>query len=230
VLNQATYVKDTALALWEGLPRVILAGFLFTLISLPAVVVILLNLVTPGILLGIFTVGPAWVAMSALIARVLLRESASPLDFVHALRHYYARGAILAAGLAIPLVTAAWSLPALAQPPVPTVIWLGLAADLAGFFLLSALYLYTDPQIVLYDVGVRVALRNSFILAARYLSNTLGLLGLAVLLGLLAFKVTYLLLVILPPAWMVFVINNCRMVLRLELGDDGDLQDPQDSE
>jgi uncharacterized membrane protein YesL len=70
----------------------------------------------------------------------------------------------------------------------------------------------------MYDVGARLAIRNSLVLEVRHLRNTLGLLALAVLLVFLASKVTLLLLVIIPAFWLVFVINNCRLVLRLESG------------
>jgi len=218
VLDQNTYVKETVLDLWYGLPRVLLAGFLFSVASLPAVYLgVVVGLVVPGILLGVLSMGPGWLAMCAVIARTILREpDLSVLDFFKAFAHYYLRGIILGGLVAIPLVAAAGSLPLLLQNPVPTVTWAGLAADLAGLLFLTALYLYVCPQIVLYDVGIRIAMRNSLLLASRYFSHTLGLIALAVLLGFLTANVSGLLLVILPAFWLVFVINNCRLVLRLE--------------
>jgi uncharacterized membrane protein YesL len=220
VLDEKTYVKLTALALWESLPWVLLAGALFTLVCLPAALLALLGFLVPGLLLGALTAGPGWAALNALVALALLRAPGkSALDFFRAFGRFYTRGAVLGGGMAVPLVTAAISLPLLREEPVPPVVWAGLGADLAGLFLLTALYLYAFPQIVLYDAGLRVALRNSFVLAVRYLANTLGLIGMAALLALLAARVSGLLLVILPAAWSVFVINNCRMVLRRELGE-----------
>ncbi len=218
ILDQNTYVKETALALWFGLPRVLLAGFFFTLASLPALMLgLAAGFVIPGILLGALTLGPGWLAMGAVIARTILREpDPSLLDFFRDFGHFFLRGILLGGLIALPLVAAAGSTPLLGLNPVPTVAWVGLCADLAGLFFLTALYLYACPQIVLYDVGIRLAMRNGLLLATRHLSNTLGLIALAILLGFLASRVSLLLLVVFPAFWLVFVINNCRLVLRLE--------------
>jgi uncharacterized membrane protein YesL len=219
VLDPNTYVKETVLVLWDGLPRELLASFFFLVVSLPAIFLgLVMGYLVPGILLGVLTMGPGWMAMYGVISRTILRElNPSLLDFFIDFGHFYKRGVILGAFIAIPVVSAAWSLPLLQLNPIPTVIWVGLGADVTGLFFLTALYIYTCPQIVLYDAGIRLAMANSLILAIRYLTNTLGLIALAGLLGFLAFKVTYLLLAVLPAFWLVFVINNCRMVLRLEL-------------
>lgn len=220
ILNSKTYVKDSALGLWETLPRVLLANFLWVLVSLPALTLFLvLGQSTLGILLGAFTAGPGWVAMCALIARALLREPGSFLEFFKAFKHFFFRGTILGALFALPLLSGTWFLPALKQPPVPTEIWAALGADVAGLFFLTLLAIYTVPLFVMYDLGVGVALKNSLVLAVHYFGNTIGLLSMAFLLVLLAGKVSLFLVLVLPGAWLVFVINNCRMVLRIELGE-----------
>jgi uncharacterized membrane protein YesL len=217
VLNERTYVKETALALWDNLPWVILAGILFSAVSLPALVIAVLGYLIPALLVGVLTMGPGWAAMTALIAKSILREQDRKIfTFFHAFRHFYLRGILLGAILAIPLLAASLTVPALLQPPLPSIVWMGLAADVAFLFLLSLLFQYTFPQIVIYDVGLRIALRNSLILAIRYLWNSIGLLAMAVIFALIAARVSWILLVILPAFWTVFVINNCRMVLQLE--------------
>lgn len=218
-LNQKTFVKETAISLWEGLPRVILAGFLFSLASLPSLLLMFFGFLVPGILAGVFTISPAWSALTAQTAKIVYREPGNVVNFLRAFAQFYRRSVLFGAMLAVPLVAAAMTLPALANPPVATLVWIGLAADAAGLFLLSCLFIYAYPILVLYDANIQTALRNSFILAARYLSNTLGLIALAVLLVIIASEINLILLVIFPACWLVFVINNCRMVLRIELGD-----------
>lgn len=225
ILNQKSYVKLTAIDWWEVLPTVVLAGLLLALISLPAGLTLALYYSGPAILVGVLTTAPGWVAACALIARAVLREPHSVLEFVKDFGHFYGRGVRMGLLFALPLVSAAWLIPSLQTVPVSTGVWIGLGADVAGLFFLTALSIYVYPQIVLYDVGVRVALKNSLLLTARYLSNTLGLLAMALLLILLAIKVSYFLLLIFPASWLVFVINNCRMVLRIELGE----SDPSES-
>jgi uncharacterized membrane protein YesL len=219
VLDPNTYVKETILALWDGLPRELLVSFFFSVVSLPAIFLgLVMGYLIPAILLGIFTMGPGWLAMCAVINRTILRElNPSIFDFFKDFVHFYKRGVILGAFIAIPMVSAAWCLPLLQLDPVPNIIWVSLGADIAGLFLLTALYMYACPQIVLYDAGIRPSMINSLILATRYMANTLGLIALAVLLGFLVFKVTVFLGLVFPAFWLVFVINNCRLVLRLEL-------------
>jgi uncharacterized membrane protein YesL len=220
ILDRNTYVKETALALWYALPRVLLAGFLFSLVSLPAISLgLVIGFLIPGILLGAVTLGPGWLAMCAVIARSILREpDPSIWDFFRDFGHFFLRGAMLGGLVALPLLAGIGTAPLLQLDTIPTVAWVGLSADLAALIFLASLYLYVCPQIVMYEVGVRLAMRNGMLLGARHLSNTLGLISLEVLLGFLAFKVSLLLLVILPGCWLVFVINNLRLVLRLESG------------
>jgi uncharacterized membrane protein YesL len=217
-LNQGTYLKETSLALWEGLPRILLAELFFSLVSLPAILLFLLGFVIPGILLGVFSMAPGYAALCAGIARSILREPTSFWDFPKAFAHFYWRGVLLGFLFSLPLISASLLLPSLQNPPVATFVWVGLGADLAMLFFLTALYLYIYPQIVIYDLQVNTALKNSLRLAARYFGNTLGLISMAILLVLLASRVNYLLLIVFLGFWQVFVINNCRMVIHLELG------------
>ncbi len=224
ILDRNTYVKETAMALWYGMPRVLLAGFLFTLVSLPAIIMgLAVGFIIPGILLGAITLGPGWLAMCAVIARTILREpDPSVLDFFRDFGHFFLRGAVLGGLVALPLVAAAGTAPLLGLEPVPTVAWVGLYADVVVLFFLATLNLYVCPQIVVFDVGVRLAMRNGLLMEVRHLGNTFGLVSLAVLLVFLATRVSLLLLVILPAFWLVFVINNFRLVLRLESGRTGE--------
>lgn len=216
-LTQTTYVKESALALWDHLPWVLLADFLFVVVSLPAVLVYLLGFTLPGILLGIVTAGPGFVAMVALISRAILREPITIIDFFRAFDKFFMRGAGLGLVTAIPLTAANMTLPLLQNPPVPTVVWAGLGADLAGLCFLGAMYLYIYPQIVIYDLSIRTAFKNSMLLASAYLSHTVGLLAMALLLAVIASQISYWLLIVFPGCWLVFVINNCRMGIKLEL-------------
>ena len=84
-----------------------------------------------------------------------------------------------------------------------------------------ALCLYAYPLLVLYDMGPRLALRNSALLASRHVSNTVGLLGMGVLFGIAVGRVSSGLMFFLPAVWGLFIVNNCRMVL----ADDGQTVD-----
>ena len=217
-LNQNTYVKETALALWEGFPRILVAGLLFTLVSVPAMTLYLLGFTIAGLLVGVVSAGPGCLAMCAVIARTLLREPVSFWGYWQAFGHYFKRGLVLAALIEAPILAASLTLPVLQNPQIPTLIWVGLGADLAGLFFLAVLYQYTLPQIVIYDIRIGTAFKNSLLMASRHMSNTLGLFGMAVLLAMLAAWVNFLLWAVFLACWMTFVINNCRMVIQQETG------------
>ena len=104
-------------------------------------------------------------------------------------------------------------MPWLAQPVVPAIVWLGLAADFFGLLLLVVLYLYAFPLLVLHDMAVGLALRNSLVLAGRYIGNTFGLLSMGVLFGFATAYVSLGLLLVLPAIWGIFIVNHCRMVV-----------------
>lgn len=219
-LNQNTYVKESALALWEHLPRVILYGFLFSLFCLPSLTFgLVFDLPLPATILAILIVGPAWSALNEAVSRTVLRDPYSIWRFFIAFFHYYLRSLLLAGLMAMPVISLARDLPLLGETTVAALTWVRLGTAVAGGIFLLALYVYAYPIMVLYDVGFRLALKNSFVLAVKYASNTLGLLAMAGLLGWLAFRVSPFLWIVLPAGWLVFTINNCRMVLSFELGD-----------
>ena len=215
-LNRQTYVRQTFRSLWEGLPQVLLASVIFSLGWLPVFSLFILNLPILAILVGAFTLAPAWALVLAFEARLLEGREANLGSLVPELRHYGPRSLKLGLLAAFPLVAAFLTLPSLAAPETPVVVWLGLAADALGLLLLIILYLYAFPLLILYNLGIGAALYNSFILASRYLMNTLGLLSLG---GLFLLAVLYLnsgLLFILPAIWGMFIVNNCRLVITLE--------------
>lgn len=102
-------------------------------------------------------------------------------------------------------------------PEASPIVLVGFAADISGFLLLAALSLYAFPLIVVYNAGVKTALRNALILASRHIANTLGLLGMGILCLLGIRSVSPVLLFVLPPIWGMFLVNNCRMVVEEEI-------------
>jgi uncharacterized membrane protein YesL len=215
-LNRQSYVRQTFRRLWEELPQMLLASFVFSLGWLPVFSFFILNLPFLAVLVGAFILAPAWALVLAHEVRLLEGRAASLGTLAQDLRRYGRRSLKLGLLAAFPLVTALLTLPSLAAPEVPAVVWLGLAADALGLLLLLTLYLYAFPLLILHDLEVGAALYNSLILASRYLMNTLGLLSLG---GLFSLAVLYLnsgLLFILPAIWGMFIVNNCRLIIMLE--------------
>jgi uncharacterized membrane protein YesL len=215
-LDRQNYVRLTFKHLWEDLPQILLACLVFSLGWLPAFVLFVLNLPLLAILVGALTIAPAWAVVLAHEARLLEHKAANLGTMAQTWRRYGLRSAKLGLLAAFPLVAGLLTLPHLAAPEAPPVVWLGLAADALGLLLLVTLFLYAFPLLVLFDMKLRTALYNSLILASRYLANTLGLLSLG---GLFLLGVLYLnsgLLFILPAIWGMFIVNNCRLVINLE--------------
>lgn len=216
-LNPHTYVRLTLSQLWENLPLLLLASFIFTLLWAPSFLLFTLGLWGPALIAGVALAAPGWTALLALQVAIVGGSKAPIGIMLRAFPRFWKRSAAMGLLTVLPLLAAWLTLPLFAQPQVPSIAWLGLAADLAGFLILVTLDLYAFPLLVWRDLDMRTALRNALILASRYVVNTLGLLAMGVL---FAFAVAYIssgLLFILPTIWGLFLVNNCRMVVK----DDG---------
>jgi uncharacterized membrane protein YesL len=216
-LNERTYVWLTAVRLWDHSFLVLLAAAVFSVLCAPAFLLFLSGSFIPALAVGAVTLAPAWVALLAQEADIVCNASPHIGVMLRALPHYWARSVGLGLLTAFPLLAALLILPGLAQPEVPVVVWLGLAADALGLLLLASLFLYAFPLLVLHDVDLITALRNALILASRHISNTLGLLGMGVLFAMATRYLSSGLLFFLPAIWGMFIVNNCRLVVSQEL-------------
>lgn len=219
-LNPHTYVRLTVSQAWDNLPLILLAGLIFSLLCLPALALFILGLLFPAVLVGALTIAPAWAALLAQEAKILQGLKTKPGAMLKAWPCYWLRSAKLGLLAAFPVLMGLFTVPVLAQPEVPMIVWVGLAADALGLLLMTTLFLYAFPLLILYDLDLRTALQNAFILASRHIINTFGLLSLGVLIFLAAIYLSLALLLILPALWGMFIVNNCRLVLKLEGEDD----------
>ena len=73
-LNSHTYVKLTAVYLWDNLPLTLLAGVLFGLFSIPMFLFLMIEWWVPAFLTGVCLTGPAWTGLLKLEADVLLNR------------------------------------------------------------------------------------------------------------------------------------------------------------
>jgi uncharacterized membrane protein YesL len=173
----------------------------------------------PALVAAVLTVGPAWAALLALEDQIA-RDAQSHIGvMLRALPKFWLRSVGLGLLALFPVLMGLVTVPLAADPPVPLAVQVGLAADLVGLVLLTALYLHAFPLLVAYDAPLGVALSNSLILASRHLSNTLGLLGMGVLFGIAIIRLNLGLLLVLPCVWGMFIVNNCRMVMAQEAED-----------
>lgn len=213
VLNPHTYVRLTALALWDNLPLVLGGGLLFSVSCAPAFVLFALGFLFPTLLVSLLTVVPGWTALLALEAAILQDKPASLATLVHAWPHYWSRSVRLGLLFSLPLYAGLLTLPLLTRPTVPWIVWLGLAADGLGILVMLTLALYAFPLFVLVELDLRAILRNSLILSSRYLANTLGLLSMGILFGLGVVYLSPALLFIGPALCGMFIVNHGRLVL-----------------
>lgn len=215
-LTSETVIGQTFRQIWDNLPQMLLAGLFFNLLCLPALVLAFVGLWLPALIIGFFTIGPAWTALLAQESALLQYKVVTPQFMARALFHYWPASITLSLMALVPISSLLLILPHFAQPIVPSLIWLGIGADILGLFLVTVIFLYAFPLIVLYNITVRAAIQNGFILASRHLINTFGLLSLGVCLFLLIYYVSSAILFILPILLGAFIMNNCRLVVRLE--------------
>lgn len=216
-LSRHSYVQLTATSWWDNLPLVLLAGALFSLSSAPAFILFWLGPLAPALLVGALTLAPAWAALLAIERPMVENRTTTISVMLRAFPRYWMRTAALGLLTTLPILAARLTLPGLLRERVPVVVWAGLAADGFALVLIVCVSLYAFPLIVLYDMALREALRNGFILASRKVVNTIGLVSMLVLLGFATAYVSSGLLFFWPAFWGMFVLNNCRMVLLEEL-------------
>jgi hypothetical protein len=216
-LNRDTLIPLTLSVLWERLPMVLLGSGLFSLACAPAALLAYWGLAGPAIIVGALTVAPAWAALLALQANLLRGARTGAGAMLRAMPRYAARAAGLGLLCSLPLLAGSVTLPNLALPEVPLVVWGGLAADALGILIAGSLALYAFPLLVLHDMGAGTALRNAFLLAGRHVLNTVGLLSMAIVFAFAAATISSGLVLILPAFWGLFIVNNCRLVVQEEL-------------
>jgi len=214
-----TYVRMTASSLWENSPLLLLGGFVFILLCLPAIALFMLGLLVPAALVAVLTVAPACAALLVLEAQIVRDVQPNIGVMFRALPKFWLRSVGLGLLTLFPLLVGLFTLSMVSELSAPFVVWAGLAADAVGLVLLASLYLYAFPLLVLYDATLSTALSNALILASHHLSNTLGLLGLGYLFGLGIVHLNLGLILVLPTVWGIFIVNNCRMVMAKETGE-----------
>ena len=220
-MHQDSYLRTTAGQLWDNLPQVLLAGFVFSALCLPTFFLFAWGLFIPAVALAALSIAPAWAALLAHEADILRRGGARLCGLFAALPRLWARSAAFGLLAALPVLAALWTLPHLGSGKAPVALWLGLAADWVGLLVFSALSVYVFPLFVLHDLGLRAALHNALLLASRHLGNTLGLVGMAVLCALATGHLSSGLVFFWPATWGAFLLSNCRMVVDAELAAEG---------
>lgn len=216
-LGPDTYVPLTLKTWWENLPWVTLAGLIFSAMCAPVVLALLFGPLIPAVLIGVLIAMPAWVALLRQLGEIAIRARTNLGVMFRAFANYWPRGVGLGLLASFPVFAAIFTLPAFERTQVPIVVWIGIAADLLGLLIVTSVLIYAVPLIVIHDVDTATALRNAVIMASRYSMNTLGLLGLAFLFTLTTLYISSGLLLFWPPLWGMFIVNNCRLVVKQEL-------------
>jgi uncharacterized membrane protein YesL len=215
-LDAHNFVLQTLRATWDNLPQLLVGMVWLNLSVAPALALALLGLDGLAVVMGVLLAAPGWVALQHVQSRLVQDKTVPALAFLGSLRRFWRRAMNLGAlALALPVVTflAAAGLGELASGLVAPVLVAGSAASL---LVVSVLVLYAAPLLVLYDQELAGVLRNSLILPARHINNTLGMVALAVLCALAAVYLSSGLIFVLPTLYGMFVINNCRLVIEQE--------------
>jgi hypothetical protein len=214
----SNFVRETCLAIWYNAPGLLLAGFLFGLVSFPSFWFIHQDLPLMGVALVAAIIVPAWLAVLAYIGGFLKRLDTGMGFLPKLFFRYYRRGIIFGFLLCIPFVSTFWCIPVLFVVSDNPIIWLFLIAGIVVLAILATLFIYIPSLIVLYDLELSTALRNAIALSGQHIWNTIGLLGMGVLFALAILHINSGLVFFLPAIWGVFIVNNCRMVIAEEQG------------
>ena len=134
-----TYVRMTAVSLWENSPLLLLGSLVFTLLCIPAIVLFMMGLLLPALLVAVLTVPPACAALLALEAQIAREVKTSLTVMLRALPRFWARSVGLGILMLFPVLMGLFTISMVSQTPVPFVVQVGLAADVVGVVLLVAL-------------------------------------------------------------------------------------------
>lgn len=215
-LDVWSYFPATIACLWENLPQVLIGALFFSIACTPAFVLFVLGMPWLALLAGLGMAAPAWASLLQYEGFLAQGRVRSISILVTGFRRLWMDSVRLAAiGIAL-LAVALWLLPAdgAAVPSLP--LYIGGGLIVLGAMVLVIVALYAIPLLALYEVSLHSALRNSMLLSALFIANTLGLAAMAVLMGFAAVYISFALLLILPAVLGLFVVNNCFMVVASE--------------
>jgi len=225
-LGPHNFVFQTLRAAWDNLPQLLLGMIWLNLCLAPSFVLALLGLGGPATVAGVLLAAPGWVALQYVQGQMVQGKAVPPLDLLRSFRRFWSPSVHLAAlAFVLPAVTylavvasgsaaRAGGDPTVAATDSATIVL--VVGTVAGLLVAGLLILYTAPLLVLYKQDLRTLLRNSVVLSARHITNTLGMVALAVLCGFLVARLNSGLLFVLPALYGMFVVNNCRLVLQQE--------------
>ena len=225
-LSPHNFVLQTLRATWDNLPQLLLGMVWLNLCLAPSFVLAGLGLHGLAAVAGVLLAAPGWVALQHVQGHLVQGKAVPTAALLSGIRRFWQPGVRLGAlALVLPVVTflagaslgnaagAAGSPAAEAAAPVVLALALGGAGSL---LVASVILLYAAPLLVLYEQDLGTVLRNSLILPARHIVNTLGRVALAVLCGLLVARLNSGLLFVLPAFYGMFTVNNCRLVIKEE--------------
>lgn len=216
-LTSSNFVQVTAQQTWSNLPLVVASGLLFAVVAAPAAVLGYLGFVPLMTAALAMLVSPAWSSLLHLLMAVVEGRSISLLRVPQVFVRLWRRSARLGVLLVVPIIVAWLMLPAFAGEHVPTMLWIGLGADLLAMALVWSIGLYAYPMLATHDLSLFDAIRNSMILASRHAMNTVGMVSMAVLCLVVAGVIGSVVFLFLPAVYGMFVVNNYRLVMADEL-------------
>ncbi|MCB0020940.1 MAG: hypothetical protein KDE09_24260 [Anaerolineales bacterium] len=212
-LTALSYLPLTAICLWENLPQVLIGAFFFSLACTPSFVLLVLGFPWLALLAGIGLAAPAWASLlhyEGFLAQGRVRSA--NILFSHFRLAWPDSVRLSAIAVAI-LAPVFWllAMDGSAAEPLHFLLWVPLIVS--GLLILATIVLYAFPICAVFDTPLQVALRSGVILSARNISNTLGLVAMAILATLAVYYISLGLLFFLPAVFGLFVVNNCLLVV-----------------
>jgi hypothetical protein len=211
-LSPQNFLIQTLHATWDNLPQVLVGMLWFNLCLAPSFVLAVLGLGGLAAAVGVLLAAPGWVALQHFESGLVQGRAVPLASLLSSFRRFW-RPSVRLGVLAIALPAVIWFAGARLNAAATPALALGGAVSL---LVVSLLALYAVPLLVMYNQELGVALRNSLVLSARHINNTIGMVALAVLCGLLVFYLNSGLVFVLPALYGMFVINNCRLVIGQE--------------
>jgi uncharacterized membrane protein YesL len=217
-LTLLNFPVQTLAATWDNLPQLLVGMLWLNLWLAPALLAAFLGFGFGAAVAGALLAVPGWVALQH-FALTLVEGKVAPLSSLWgALRHFWRRGVRLGViGVFLPVLT--YLAATGARPPgsegSAAAVGIYTVGMLGSLLVGSILIVYAVPLLVRYDQDLGTVVRNSLVLASGHITNTVGMVALAVLCTLAAVYLSSGLIFVLPTIYAMFVANHCRLVAQL---------------
>jgi|GEM_PF-2860979 len=214
--NSTIYVKQTAIQIWEDMPRFLLVSIVLCLSAILPVLVVLTTGQLAWMLLTVLTFVPAWSAFCYMVGKSSIQVKPCLKHFRVAFFTYFSRSVLVALPIGVFAVVLLLEF-SRDLDSASLLVKVGLAVQMSAFALLCIQAMIAIPMVSLFDLSVVQTWIYSFVLVVQFPIVALGLASLLFLLGLIAVNISPAVWLVVPMIFVPFEVNATLMLTKQRL-------------